>query len=130
MKILSVEDNHTQQEIIKDLILKLVPKCRIELIATMSKNDIKSFEGFNKPDLILLDWELSHSSMNGLQILKELKSNPLTREIPVIMCTGKADVVNIKKAMSYKVNGYIVKPLTLDKMKQCLDKFIETKDVA
>lgn len=60
-----------------------------------------------KPDIILLDIMLP--GMNGLNILTELKSDPLTSEIPVIMLTNYGSEDNIKKALESGATDYIMK---------------------
>ena len=62
------------------------------------------------PDLIILDWEMPE--MDGIETLKCLKSNESTKDIPVIMCTGKmTSSEHLKTAMEAGAVDYIRKPV-------------------
>lgn len=63
-----------------------------------------------KPDLVILD--LMMPIKDGLTVLKEIKSNPETESIPVIMLTTNAEEENILKALEMGANEYITKPFS------------------
>ncbi len=60
-----------------------------------------------KPDLIILDIILP--GMSGLDILKELKENPDTKGIKVVMLTNFGSDDNVSKAMEYGSDDYLMK---------------------
>jgi putative two-component system response regulator len=62
------------------------------------------------PDLILLDVEMP--GMNGYDVIKELKANPQTAEIPVIFVTGKSEVEDEFMGLSLGAVDYIAKPFS------------------
>jgi chemotaxis family two-component system response regulator Rcp1 len=64
------------------------------------------------PDLILLDLNLHKKS--GREVLREIRSNPDTRRIPVIILTTSAEEEDIKESYSQSANCYIVKPIGVD----------------
>ena len=49
--------------------------------------------------------------MNGLEVLKALRSNTLWSDIPVTVCTGGKSDKNIQKAQNLGANAFIPKPL-------------------
>jgi len=62
------------------------------------------------PDIIITDWEMPE--MDGIETLKELKENYLTKDIPVIMCTGKmTSSENLDTALNAGAVDYIRKPV-------------------
>ncbi|MEP0860031.1 MAG: response regulator [Ignavibacterium sp.] len=63
-----------------------------------------------KPDLIILD--LMMPIKDGLTVLKEIKSNPKTDSIPVIMLTTNAEEETILKALEAGALEYITKPFS------------------
>ena len=63
------------------------------------------------PDIVLLDVNLP--SVNGFEVLKEIRAGDSAREIVVLMITGLSDPDNIVKALSMGADDYIVKPFNL-----------------
>jgi len=62
-----------------------------------------------KPDLILLD--IMMPGIDGLEVLKRLKKNENTQNIPVIMLTAKDEDESKIKALGSFCDDYIVKPV-------------------
>ena len=60
-----------------------------------------------KPDIILLDIMLP--KMSGLDVLKSLKNNNLTKSIPVLLLTNIGDESVIKDGFKYGASGYFLK---------------------
>jgi two-component system alkaline phosphatase synthesis response regulator PhoP/two-component system response regulator VicR len=61
-----------------------------------------------KPDLIVLD--VMMPQMDGFETLKNLKANPETRDIPVIMLTAKAQDADVFRGWQSGVDCYLTKP--------------------
>ncbi len=59
------------------------------------------------PDLILLDLILP--KLNGFDVLKKLKEDEKTKEIPVIVLTNLEEISNIQKALELGSTTYLVK---------------------
>ncbi len=66
-----------------------------------------SFLATNKPDLILLDYEMP--ICDGPQFMEMIRSNEDTAHIPVIFLTGKDDADSVKRVLALKPAGYILK---------------------
>ncbi len=60
------------------------------------------------PDLIILD--VTMPQMDGFEVLRRLKSDPETSELPVIMLTGKSDDDSVFKGWAEGVHSYMTKP--------------------
>lgn len=60
-----------------------------------------------KPDLILLDLVLP--KINGFEVLQELKGDPGTKDIPVIILTNLEKMEDIDKALEMGATTYLVK---------------------
>ena len=75
-----------------------------------------------KYDLVLSDYNMDNGS--GLDLLKSVRANPLTKKLPFIMITGNADVDVVQAVMKAGVNNYIVKPLSADALRQRIEKVL------
>jgi len=77
-----------------------------------------------RPGLILLD--LNMPRKDGRTVLKEIKSDPEFRQIPVVVLTTSQADEDIYKSYDLGVNSYIVKPVTFDALVdilQTLEKY-------
>ncbi len=81
------------------------------------------YQDCETPSLILLDFDLPKKS--GLEILKEIKTNPLIKYIPVIILTSSQDDNEMFEAYEYNANAYIPKPADTDKFKEYICTFKE-----
>lgn len=66
----------------------------------------------NPPKVIFLDLKLP--KISGLEVLREIRSNPGTKTLPVVMVTSSREDPDIKKAYELGVNSYVVKPVNFD----------------
>lgn len=72
------------------------------------------FAKTRRPELILLDLHLP--GKDGLEILADLKKDPLLCTIPVIVLTTSAATSEVRDAYGLHANGYIVKPQSYDRL--------------
>jgi two-component system, OmpR family, alkaline phosphatase synthesis response regulator PhoP len=72
------------------------------------------------PDLILLDIMLPKK--DGLQVLRELRTSPITRDIPVIFLTAKDSEIDEVVGLELGADDYIVKPISIHKLLARLKK--------
>jgi two-component system response regulator len=82
----------------------------LDFIFAQGKYSSRSVD--NKPRIILLD--LKMPKVDGLEVLKAIKSDDRTKGIPVIVMTSSKEDSDIKQAYTYGVNSYVVKPVGFD----------------
>jgi len=117
MKILVVDDFATMRRIVKNILTQLGYKNIIEADDGTTALDVLKSE---KIDLIISDWNMP--KMTGLDLLKAVRGDANTANIPFIMVTAEAQQDNIILAVKAKVSQYIVKPFTAETLAEKLEK--------
>ncbi|MBQ7476649.1 MAG: response regulator [Selenomonadaceae bacterium] len=75
----------------------------------------------NKPDLILLDYEMP--VISGPQVLEMIRSESKVESTPVIFLTGKGDRESVMKVMELRPDGYLLKSLPREKILASVKEF-------
>ncbi|OQY13365.1 MAG: hypothetical protein B6I31_01350 [Desulfobacteraceae bacterium 4572_19] len=103
MKILVVDDDEINREVVRS---KLADTYRIDL----AENGIRCISMANKllPDLILLD--IMMPEMSGYEVIKRLKMEKRTKDIPIICLSAKTQISSIQKAINLGAMDYVSKP--------------------
>ncbi len=79
-----------------------------------------------KPEMIILDVMMPR--MDGFTVLKHLKADPETQEIPVIMLTAKAQDADIFKGWQSGVDSYLTKPFNPMELLTFVKRIFESLD--
>ena len=119
-KILVIED----EKDIRDTLVYVLEEQNYEVVSSEDAKILKSLNTI-KPDLILLDNWLTEwkSDANGQQISKELKSNPATSHIPVIIISAVSNIQEIAEAG--QADAFLRKPFDLNEIIAIVKKFTE-----
>lgn len=117
-KILIVEDNPMNMELIMDLL---------ELYGydvTKAEDGMKALErlAVKKFDIILLDMQLP--KMDGLEVLDRIKKNPATADVPVIAVTAHAMKGSEEHFIEMGCVDYVSKPIDIHKFRSLIDKYL------
>ncbi|MBI5164775.1 MAG: phosphate regulon transcriptional regulator PhoB [Magnetospirillum sp.] len=67
-----------------------------------------------KPDLILLDWMLP--SLSGIEVCRQLRRRPETRELPIIMLTARGEEGDKIRGLNTGADDYMTKPFSLPEL--------------
>jgi two-component system chemotaxis response regulator CheY len=73
----------------------------------------------NKYDLLITDYHMP--KINGIQLLKHIRSEKELASIPVLMVTCEDQKKEIQSILAAKVNGFIVKPFNTNTLKKHID---------
>lgn len=76
-----------------------------------------------EPDLILMDVVMP--GMDGFEAVKVLKKDPKTKNIPILMVTGAEEEKDMHKALVAGANGYVLKPITKERLILKLEEWLE-----
>ncbi len=122
-KILFVEDESALQKTFRDILEQENYKMVSALDGEIGLKMANPPAGKEKPDLILLDLILP--KIHGFDVLKNLKENEQTKDIPVIVLTNLEGLEDVGKALKLGAFTYLVKANysleeVLDKIKQAL----------
>ena len=63
-----------------------------------------------RPDLVILDWMMP--GFNGLEVVKRLRQDPTTLEIPVLLLTANDSPEDQAEAQTFGIVAYLVKPFS------------------
>ena len=120
VEILLVEDNPSDLELAMHALKKYNLANNIEIkrdgaealdfIFCQGKYTERDIEEI--PKIILLDLKLP--KIDGLEVLNKIKSNPRTRNIPVVVMTSSNQERDIVESYELGVNSYIVKPVDFE----------------
>jgi two-component system phosphate regulon response regulator PhoB len=78
-----------------------------------------------RPDLILLDVMMPDSSVDGFEVCRQLKSDPATRNINIVMLTARGQGADIEMGRRVGADDYFTKPFSplqlMNKVEELLD---------
>jgi len=122
VEILFVEDNMNDAEMGIRALKKSALGAHVlhlqdgeEAIQFLFSADIK-----NLPKLILLD--LKMPKIDGIEVLRRIKSDPARKVIPVVVMTSSREECDIVDSYKLGVNAYIVKPVDFDKFTKVISE--------
>ena len=115
-RILIVDDDPTYIGVIRDWL-------RGTYRVSMVNSGLRAITWLttNPVDLVLLDHEMPVTS--GPKVLEMMRSEDVTKEIPVFFLTGKSDRASVMEAVEQKPEGYLLKTITREKLLEELDQF-------
>jgi DNA-binding response OmpR family regulator len=102
-KILIIEDELALQKTFSDIL----EKEGYQVISALNGESGLMLAKKENPDLILLDLILPQK--DGFEVLKELKKDETTNEIPVIVLTNLEDIQSVERAVELGAKTYLVK---------------------
>jgi twitching motility two-component system response regulator PilH len=110
-KILVVDDSKTELFFMKDLLTKNGYQV---VTAENAEQTHAALATGAKPDLILMDVVMP--GQNGFQLTRAISKDPVTANIPIIMCTSKNQETDRVWAMRQGARDYITKPVNADEL--------------
>jgi two-component system phosphate regulon response regulator PhoB len=105
-KILVVEDENA----IRDMLSFNLSRAGYDVRPAADGRQAREAIADGHPDLVLMDWMLP--DVSGLELTRQLKRDPLTREIPIIMLTARAEEDDRVAGLEGGADDYIVKPFS------------------
>jgi CheY-like chemotaxis protein len=125
--VLLVEDNPDHTELVMRSLedhriantVQHVPDGEAALDYLFRRGKYSSPEKSPRPHMILLDLRLPR--IDGLEVLKKIKTDETLRRIPVVILTTSEAEKDVAGAYANHTNSYLVKPLDFEKFSQLMD---------
>jgi two-component system, chemotaxis family, chemotaxis protein CheY len=115
--ILIVDDSLPMRSVIKRT-LKAAGYGNSELLEAANGKEALALMKNNWIDIVLTDYNMP--VMNGLEFIKALKADDLSKEIPVVVISTEGNESKIKEFMDCGAAGYITKPFTAEAIRDLI----------
>lgn len=119
MKIMIVDDCQTTRKLLGHYL-----KTRGYSVV-FAENGLDALEKLGADTVNLVMTDLNMPYMDGMELIKTLRSDPNLSDIPILMVTTENDEIEREKAYSNGANGYLVKPVTGDAIAQNIKDIIK-----
>ena len=120
--IIYVEDEPDDAFFMERAFRQCAPQVELKIL-TNGLEAIRFFKEEFTAGLVLLDLNLPGSS--GLDVLREIRAQPLLRLMPVIMYTSSNQTVDVVEAYKRGCSAYLIKPRSLEKLKDLVSAMTE-----
>ena len=124
VRVLVVDDFPTMRRIVRNLLRQLGFENVDE--AENGEDALKKLRSAEY-GLVVSDWNMP--VMEGIELLKNVRSDPQLKDIPFLMVTAEAEKEKVIEAIKSGVDNYIVKPFTGEVLKEKLEKIAQKKSI-
>lgn len=117
-RVLLIDDSMIQRRIMKVLL-----KDKYELLMASSGLEGIKIAQKEKPDLILLDYDMP--DMSGKETFEWLQDMDVTKDIPVLFLTGVRDKADVEEVLKLRPQGYLLKPVEQNRLFEALQTILD-----
>ena len=121
-KILVVDDSGAMLRNVKGWL-----EGKYQVILANSGTMAIKYLAINRPDLVLLDYEMP--VIDGKQVLEMIRSESEFADVPVVFLTSKNDKESVAKVVSLKPEGYLLKTMKPAEIIAYVDEFFEKQRI-
>jgi two-component system chemotaxis response regulator CheY len=116
VKALVVEDSTTIRMILK----KFLGKLGFDVVeAVNGREGLDRLREMAQADVVLVDWNMPE--MNGVDFVRAVRADHGYDVLPLVMVTTNTELENVAEALSAGANEYVMKPFTLDMIREKLE---------
>ncbi|MFP5206012.1 MAG: response regulator [Acidobacteriota bacterium] len=115
VRVLIVDDSSVMRKII-ERALRQAGIEQLEVHEAASGNEALAFLSEAQVDLILSD--INMPSMDGLELLRQLRARQAAPGVPVVMITTESSEQHVMQAIEAGAKGFLRKPFTVDEVKE------------
>lgn len=117
-KVLVVDDLPTELE----LICRVLQEAGIEVVRASDGDEAIDCLQEEVTDLVILDVVMPR--MNGFEVIREMRENKATRNIPIIMCTQKNTDIDRVWTAELGADAYLTKPFDPKQLVHTVKRFL------
>jgi DNA-binding response OmpR family regulator len=110
--------------IIVDLVSLRLEMADFEVLSAPNGNQALQMIRACEPLMAILDVQMP--GMDGLALLSEIKSDPLTSKLPVMMLTGERDSDTVRSAVGAGAADFMVKPFHPDRLLERISRLVQS----
>ena len=116
--ILVVDDD----EDIRDIVALRMGVAGHTVLEAANGDECMELVRSGQPDVILLDIQMPR--MNGIDVCRLLKADPIFRLIPVLLLTARGQESDVSRGFDAGADDYIVKPFSLQELQSRVERFL------
>lgn len=125
LKFLVVDDSVTMRRIVLNSLKQIGHESFVE--ASDGRDALNKLAADDSINFIITDWNMP--DVSGLDLVKSVRANPKTANIPILMVTTRGMKEDIVEALNAKVNNYVVKPFTPQVLREKIEQIIASVNV-
>ena len=120
-RILIADDNDANRELLEAYLIKIECETETSIDGQDTLDKIESF----KPDLVLLD--VMMPKLSGFEVCKQIKDNPETKRIMVLMVTALNELGDIERAVNSGTDDFLSKPVNRVELTKRVENMLKLK---
>ena len=122
-RVVYIEDNETNAEVMRGVLARR-PQVALQVCSTGAQG-LRAIQD-DPPCLVLLDMQLP--DMDGLTILRQLRADPATQDLPVMVVSADATTTRVEQAFEEGATDYVTKPVEITAFLSQFDQLLDRQD--
>jgi CheY-like chemotaxis protein len=117
--VLYVEDNPSNLRLVERVLAK---RGGVRLLTTDEGEEAEGLARRHRPEIVLLGLQLP--DVGGEEVLRRLKADPATAELPVVVISADVDAEHIERVLAAGAREYLTKPLDVARFRAVVDSLL------
>jgi CheY-like chemotaxis protein len=112
------------EEDILTLVSTIVERAGHEVVSVRDGAQALAAIRERRPDLVVLD--ISMPEVDGLEVLRRVRADSETRELPVLLLSARAQEADVRRGFDTGASAYVKKPFSPSELARRVDELLET----
>ena len=118
MKLIVADDSR----LVRGIVEKIVASMGFDAVLAANGREAMDLLETGGIRLVLLDWNMP--IMNGIDVIKKMRSDERFRQIPVLMVSTESEDERIQQALAAGAQGYLPKPFTPEQLTEAIGRVL------